>query len=98
MRLIKEMKTLRFEVFSEESVIHFKSFEDNSRDIELTCIPKIRYFTKKINVVFHHFREYVFKGLTHIQQISVNDQCFDAWTEPLPQNILLKHHKMIFGF
>ena len=32
---MKEMKTFGFEVFSEESVMHYKTFEDNSGAIDI---------------------------------------------------------------
>ena len=87
-----------FEVFSEEPIRHCKEFEDNYRGIELARLPKIRLRTNPITSVIHHLREYLCKGLIHIQQVSTNDQCADTWTKPFPQNVLVKHCKFIFGF
>ena len=78
--------------------MHYKEFEDNSGAIELARLPKIRPHTKHINVVFHHFCEYARKGLIRIQKFSTDDQCADAWTKLLPQNVLLNHRKFVFGF
>ena len=78
--------------------MHCKEFEYNSRYIELGRLPKIRPHTKHINIVFHQLREYVRKGLIHIHQVSTDDQYADARTRPFPQNVLLKHHRMIFDF
>ena len=91
MVLIKEMKTFVFEVFSEEPIMYCKGFEDNSRSIELAILPKMHPHTKHINVLFHHFCECIRKWLTHIQKVSTNDQCTDAWTKPSIQNKFLKH-------
>ena len=57
------METFRFEVFFKEPIVHYK---DNSGTIELLRLMKIQSHTKKINVVFHKFLEYVGKGLIHI--------------------------------
>ena len=85
MGLMKEMKTLGFEVFLEEPIVHCKAFEDNSGAIELARLPKIRPRTIPINVVFHHFHYYVHKGIIDIQQVSMDYQCVDAWNKPLTQ-------------
>ena len=76
--------------------MHCKAFEDNSGAIDLACLPKIRPRTKHINVMFHNFREYVRKGLIHIQQVSMYYQCAGAWTRPFPHNVFLKQHKIIY--
>ena len=91
------MKAFGFEVFLGEPIVHYKESEDNSRAIELALLPKMHPCNKHINVVFHHFRDYVRKVLIHIQQISTNYQCADAWNNPFPHNILLKHRKIFFG-
>ena len=93
MGLIKELKTFRFEVFLEELTMHCKAFEDNYGDIELARLMEIRPLTKKINVVFHHFREYVHRGLIYTHQVYTNDQCADIWDITLPQNLFKNHFK-----
>ena len=67
------MKPFGFEVFLEERIVHCKDFDDKYGDIEIASLPKIRPHTKHINVVFHHFPEYVHKGLIHIQQVFTGD-------------------------
>ena len=84
MGLIKEIKMSVFRVFLKELIMHCKSFEDNSGAIDIARLTKTRPRTKHTNVVFHHFREYVYKGLIHIQQVFVDEQCYDAWNKPLP--------------
>ena len=66
MGLVNEIKTFVFEVFYEEPIMHFKSFEDKSRAIDISRLLEIHPRTKHINVVFHHFRDYVRKGLINI--------------------------------
>ena len=78
--------------------MHCKAFEDDTGAIYIAHLPKIRPRTKHINVVFHHFLQYVRKGRIHIQKVSTNDQCDDAWSKPLPQNVFLKHRKIVFCF
>ena len=64
---MKEIETFGFEIFLGELIVNYKAFEDNYEAIELTRLPKIRPRTKYINIVFHHFHEYVRKGLIRIQ-------------------------------
>ena len=66
------MKRFVFEVFLEELIVHCNALQDKSGSIELTRLLKIRPCTKHINIMFHHFRDYVRKGLIHIQQVSTN--------------------------
>ena len=77
------MKTFGFEVFSEEQIVYCKVFKNNSGAIELAVLPKIFPCNKHNNVVFRSFYEYISKGVIHIQQVSTNDQCDDAWTKPV---------------
>ena len=63
-----------FKVFLEEPIVHCKAFEDNSGDIEISCLPKMRPRTKHINVMFRQLSEYVCKVRIHIQQVSTNYQ------------------------
>ena len=82
----------------EEPITHRMAFEDSSIAIDIARLPKICPRTKYINVFFHPFRDYLRKGLIHIQQVSRNGECAEACTKPSPHNIFLKHRKIIFGF
>jgi hypothetical protein len=98
MELIKELKHFKFNVFTSEPIIHCKAFEDNSGALEIARLPKMRPRTKHMNIIYHHFRDYVRKGLIHIFPIKSCDQIADIFTKPLPQNIFLKHRKSLSGF
>ena len=78
--------------------MHCMAFEDNSGAIEIARLPKIFLRTKHINIEFHHFREYIRKGLINIQKVFTDYQCTETWTKPFPQNAFLNHRKNIFGF
>ena len=42
--------------------------------------------TKEINVIYHHFREYVRLGMIEIYPIFTNDQVANMFTKPLNHN------------
>ena len=96
--LLKEMKHHGFNVKTSDPRIHCKAFEDNMGAIELSKLPKLRPRTKHINIVYHHFREFVTSGLIKIFPIRTEDQQADIFTKPLPQNLFLKLRKKILGF
>jgi hypothetical protein len=74
MNLLQEMRERDFQVICTESHVYCKVFEDNSGDLELARLPKLRPRTKHINVCYHHFREHVHKGLIKIFPIDTKDQ------------------------
>ena len=51
--------------------------------------------TKHINLVYHHFREYVRRQEIIIHPIGTDDQLDDIFTKPLGQNIFTKHRYSI---
>lgn len=98
MGLLKEMKHHGFNVKTSDPRIHCKAFEDNMGAIELSKLPKLRPRTKHINIVYHHFREFLTNGLIKIFPIRTEDQQAYIFTKPLPQNLFLKLRKKILGF
>jgi hypothetical protein len=60
--------------------IYCKAFEDNSGALELTKAPKMRARTKHINLVFHHFRDYVRRGLIVIYPMGTLERLADIFT------------------
>jgi len=63
--------------------VYCKLFEDNSAALEIARVSKMRPRTKHVNMKYHHFREYVKKGLIEILPISTDDQLADIGTKPL---------------
>ena len=59
MELLDEFNDRKYEFISAEPKIYCKAFEENSGALEIARLPKMRPRTKAINVVYHHFREYV---------------------------------------
>ena len=78
--------------------VHYKAFENNLGAIELAKLPKFRPRTKHINVTYHHFRDFVRKGLVKLFPIKTEDQIADLLTKPLLQNQFQKLRKLICGF
>ena len=98
MGTIAEITRKGFDVKCRLPRVHCKAFEDNLGAIELAKLPKIRPRTKHINVTYHHFREFVRKGLIKLFPIKTEDQIADLLTKPLPQNQFQKLRKRICGF
>jgi hypothetical protein len=86
MQLLEEFKEKGFPVVSTKPRVHCKAFEDNSGALELARLPKLRPRTKHINVVYHHFRDFVHKGLIEICPIKTSEQIGDLLTKTLSQN------------
>jgi hypothetical protein len=63
--------------------------------LELARLPKLRPRTKYVNVIYHHFRDFVRKGLIDICPISSSEQIGDLLTKPLSQNAFLYLHKKL---
>jgi hypothetical protein len=51
--------------------VYSKAYEDNSGVLELAKTPKMRPRTKHINLVFHHFRDYVRRDLIVIYPLGI---------------------------
>ena len=75
-----------------------RAFEDNSGAIELARLPKMRPWTKHINISYLHFRSYVSDGTVTVEPISMHDQVADLLMKPLPQNQFLKLRKRLLKF
>lgn len=97
MELMAEIKQKGFKIISKTPTVYCKAFEDNSGALEIARLPKMRPRTKAINVIYHHFREYVRMGLIKIFAVSTEDQTADIFTKPLVQNLFVKHRKKICG-
>ena len=67
MELMDELKDRGYDLISTEPIVYCKAFEDNSGALEIARIPKMRTRTKAINVIYHHFREYVRLGTPMIR-------------------------------
>lgn len=78
--------------------IHCKAFEDNSGALEIANVPKMRPRTKFINTKYHHFREFVSKGLITIKAVSTVDQQGDLFTKPLGRELFEKFRRLIMGW
>ena len=90
MEMEQEMKNTGVDIYCEEPHVYCKVFEDNSGDFEITRLLKMRPRTKHINVCYHHFREYVRKGIIKIFPIDTMEQVADIFTKPLVQNTFVK--------
>ena len=90
MELLKELKREGFSTYSASPKVYYKDFEDNSGAMELGRTPKIRPRTKHINLVYHHFQEYIRRKEIIIHPIGTDDQLADIFTKPLGQNIFYK--------
>jgi hypothetical protein len=95
MQLLEEFKEKGFPVVSTKPRVHCKAFEDNSGALELARLPKLRPQTKHINLVYHRFCDFVWKGLIEICSIKTTEQISDILTKPLSQNAFLYLRKKL---
>jgi hypothetical protein len=77
--------------------VYCKAFENNSGSLELAKASKMRPRTKHINLVFHHFRDYVRRVLIVIYPVGTLEQLADIFTKPLSSALFEKHKKKITG-
>jgi hypothetical protein len=66
MQLVKEIKDKGLATYIDVPKVYCKAFEDNSGALEIARTHKMRPRTKHINLVYHHFRSFVKKGLVVI--------------------------------
>ena len=81
-----------------DSVTHSTNFEDNKVALHLANYLKYHFITKHISIKYHHFRDWVKKGLVKIRAIHTNDQQADIFTKPLPLDKFQKSKKQIMGW
>jgi hypothetical protein len=95
MNLFKELQAQGFQQEYITPKVHCKAFEDNMGALELSSVPKMRPRTKHINLVYHHFRDYVRNGEVIVHPISTDDQLADMLTKPLDQNTFQRLRRVL---
>ncbi len=95
MRLLKEMKELKYPIHTVEEKVHCRVFEDNSGALEIAKTHKFRPRTKHLNVKLHHFRDYVTRGEISIHPIDTTMQQADYLTKPVNFDILSRLRSMV---
>ena len=98
MQLIKEIQQRGFEVPTTTPVVHCRLFEDNSGALELARVPKMRARTKHMNLKYHHFRDFVARGLVTIHHINTKEQPANVLTKPLGDEDFVKHRLTLLGW
>ena len=89
--LIKELQEAGFDIPTSNAKVLCKVFEDNAGAIEMAKDDKFRPQTKHINVKFHHFCDYVEKGVIDIEYIKSEENPADILTHPVNLDKLQKH-------
>ena len=59
--------------------------------LDIARTPKMLPRTKHINIIYHHFQEYICCHLIHIEYVSTQDQVADIFTKPLPLALFRKY-------
>ena len=98
MNLVQELQDHNFFIFSQTTRVFCTAFEDNNGALELARTPKMRSRTKHINLVYHHFRDYVSKGLINVLPIDTTQQVADIFTKPLDAITFAKLRKTMLGW
>ena len=58
----------------------------------------MRQCAKHINIVYHYFREFFWRGVISVYHVGTNFQLAEIFTEPLEQNTLLFLRKRLVHF
>ncbi|KAL7546464.1 hypothetical protein ACHAWF_009796, partial [Thalassiosira exigua] len=82
MELVAEVRSKGFPVLYTEPSVYCKVFEGNSGALELARLPKFRPRTKHTNVCWHHFRDYMHRGLINIFPCDTKWMAADALPKP----------------
>ena len=90
MQLLAEASSKGIKGLQHIPTIHCSAFEDNLGALEIAKVPKMRPRTKFINSKYHHFREFVSKGLITIKAVSTTQQQGDLFTKPLRYDLFVK--------
>ena len=98
MNLIAELKHEGYDIYSENPKIYCTAFEDNNGALELARTPKMRARTKHINLVYHHFCDFVARGLINVLPIDKKEQLANIFTKPLDPTTFVKLRKMMLGW
>jgi hypothetical protein len=98
MQLVREINDKDITTYSDVPKFYCKAFEDNIRALEIARTHKMRPRTKHINLVYHHFRSFVKKGLVVIWPIKTEDQPAQIMASPAARDLFLKHRNGICGF
>jgi hypothetical protein len=96
--LLREMKSLGYDINTDKTQVHCKVFEDNSGAVEIARHHKFRPRTKHLNNKLFHFRDHVKKGWISIHHINIKDQPADILTKPLNEEDFKRHQKRICGW
>jgi len=80
-----------------QAEIKCKVFEDNSGELTIATLPKMRLRTKYINTKYWHYRENLEQGKISIHPVSTKDQIADLLTKPLPEPDFKKLKEHIMG-
>ena len=68
-------------------IVKCKVFEDNESCIAIAKSGKFSPRTRHIAIKYHHFREYVKKGIIQIHSIDTKEQTADIFTKPLSADL-----------
>ena len=81
MLMARELKEkFNIDIYFDAVDVCCHSFDDNSSDLELAKCPKMRPYTKTVNICDHHFGEYVSQDVSKVQ---TNDLIGDMSTKRL---------------
>ena len=98
MRLFEEAREFGINVDVKKTRARCTVFEDDEGAMEIATIHKFRPRTKHIHLKYHHFRDFVTKGLITIERVHTSLQIADMFTKPLGVALFIKHRKGIMGW
>ena len=95
--LLKELRKICALDIS-DTIMHLTIFVDNKVCVKLAKMPKMCPQMRHIAIKYHHFREYVCKGLIKVEWIETKDQVADILTKPLAGELFKDSRKKLLGW
>ena len=98
MELTREFRDRGFDIKTTIPTVHCRVFEDNTGALEIATIHKVRPRTKHLNVMLHHFRQYVDQGDIEVKAIRSEFQISDMLTHANDVQTLQRHRRKAMGW
>ena len=97
MQLTTELSTI-INIHDPDPIVKCKVFEDNESCISIANSGKFSPRTRHIAIKYHHFRQYVKKGIIKIFPIDTKEQTADIFTKPLPAELFQYLRQKLCGW
>ena len=97
MNLLEGLADQGLHMIKKTAGVHCRVFKDNSGDLTIATLPKIRPCTKHVNNKYWNFRECVEQGKITIHTVTTQQQIADLLSKPLAEREFTAMKSKIMG-